>query len=87
MIMRVILNDGTILEDAAAGYSAGNLWITLHGMTLQEAAGIFFDTTKTAVIVYNYGDMFDRFEGFTVCVSLSVDVDNVVSVCLTRGET
>ena len=83
--MRLRLNDDTILENASAGYADGALWITLTGMTLQEAASIFFDTGKTAVIVVEYTDTEDRYEGFTNCVNLWIDSDGIVRICMVRG--
>lgn len=83
--MRLILMDSTELENGKAGYADGRLWLTVVGMTLPEAAAIFFDPTKTGVIVFEYGEMRDTYEGYTVCVSLSVDSDGTISVCMVRG--
>ena len=82
---RVILFDGTTIENGRAGYAEGNLWLFLPGFSLPDAAGIFFDTDKTARIVFQYGEMEDVYTGFTRCVNLSVDTDGVVSVCLKKG--
>lgn len=82
---RLILMDGTIIENGRCGYSDGHLWCWVIGYTMQQAAGIFFDPDKTGEIVYQYGEMSDRYEGFTVCTNLFIDNDGKVSVCLVRG--
>ena len=82
---RLILNDGTTIEDGRAGYAQGFLWLHFTGYTLQQAAEMFFDTSKTSRIEFQYGDMEDVYEDFTNCINLYIDVDGVVSVCMTRG--
>lgn len=83
---RLILNDGTVIEDGNAGYSDGFLWLWFAGYTLQQAATMFFDPTKTAKIVYQYGEMQDEYTGYTVCRSLMTDADGRISVCMVKGE-
>lgn len=80
---RLTLHDGTVIDNGSAGFSSGFLWLYLPGYTIQQAAGIAFDTNKTAVIVFEYGDMADTYEGYTVCTSVS-EVDGQASVCLTK---
>lgn len=77
--------DGSELGNCEAGYSQGFLWCFLIGYTLQQAAGIFFDTAKTSLIEFHYGEMTDTYEGFTDCINLGIDVDGKVSVCLKKG--
>ena len=84
---RLILNDGTVIEDGRCGYSTGSLWCWITGYTMSEAAGIFFDPEKTSIIVYEYGEMSDEYQGFTNCVNLFIDEDGQVSACLKRGGT
>lgn len=87
MTIRLVLMDGTILNDCSAGYSEGRLWLTIVGLTLAEVALIAFNPDKTGRIQYDYGEMRDVYEGFTNCVHLDVDVDGKVSVCMTKGVT
>lgn len=82
---RLILNDGTTIENGTAGYSEGLLWLWLSGYTMQQAAILFFDPTKTAHIVFQYGDMQDEYTGFTDCRTLTIDADGQVSVCMAKG--
>lgn len=82
--MRLILNDGTVIDGGRAGYAAGCLWLYFAG-TIQQAAAIFLDPAKTARIVFEYGEMEDVHEGFTNCTSINCDIDGNISVCMTRG--
>lgn len=81
---RLILNDGTIIEDGEAGYSQGALWLYITGYTMAEAAVILFDPAKTAKIVFQYGEMQDEYEGYTSCRTLMIDVDGRVSACMVK---
>ena len=81
--VRLILADGTEIEDGRAGYAGGSLWCHWIG-TMQEAAALFFNPEKTAVIRFRYGEMEDTWEGFTVCINIHME-DGQVYVCMTRG--
>ena len=81
---RLIMLDGTTIENGKAGYSGGFLWLYLTGMTLPSAAAIFFDPNKTDNIIFQYGEMEDIYQHFTVCRSLMIDVDGEISVCMER---
>ena len=82
---RLILMDGTTIEDGGAGSSAGMLWCWVTGMTMPQAAQVFFDPTKTGKIIFEYGEMSDEYDGYTNCTNLFIDGEGKVSVCLTRG--
>lgn len=82
---RLILMDGTEIDGGEAGYAGGLLWLYFSGMTLAEAAGIFFDPEKTGVIRFQYGEMEDTYEGFTECRTLMTDAEGKISVCMAKG--
>ena len=82
---KIILNDGTEIP-GECGYSQGFLWCWFTGYTMQQAAYLFFDPSKTSRITFVYGEMQDVYEGYTNCFNLGIDVDGKVSVGLTRGE-
>ena len=82
---RIILNDGTTIEDGRVGYSEGFLWCYFSGYTMQQAALIFLDPSKTSKIIFQFGEMENEYTGFTECVVMRVDVDGNNSVCLQRG--
>lgn len=81
---RLILNDGTVLEDAQAGYDSGVLWCYVPGITMQQAAVLFFDPAKTQKIVFQYGEMENTLEGFTVVTAMLQNEDQV-SIGLRKG--
>lgn len=81
---RLILNDGTIIENGQAGYSSGFLWLYFTGYTMMQMM-IFCDDDKTRKIVFQYGDMSDEYDGFTNCVTMNIDTDGNNSVCLKKG--
>lgn len=83
---RLILNDGTQIENGRCGYSDGHLWCWVKDFTMMQAAQVFFDPNKTNRIVYEYGEMSDTYENFTNCTNLMIDSDGIISVCLTRGD-
>lgn len=83
---RLILADRTILENGRAGYSGGVLWLWFGGMTLAEAAAIFFNPQKTIWICYQYGEMQDVYEHYTVCTNIGIDMDGEISVSLRRDD-
>ena len=83
---RLILKDGTILENGRAGYSDGFLWLWIIGKTLAETAEIFLNPKKTDRILFQYGDMEDTYEHFTRCITLSDGRDGEISICMTRGD-
>lgn len=82
---RLILNDYTVIEDGQAGYSQGSLWLYFTGYTMIEIAQMFCDSSKTELIVFQYGDMQDRYENFTVCTNMNIDIDGNASVCMKRS--
>ena len=83
---RLILNDGTTIEDGVAGYAEGFLWLRFPGYTMQQAALLFFDPNKTARIIFQYGEMQDEYNGFTTCRTLTMDADGLMSVCMVKGD-
>ena len=82
---KLILNDGTVIDNGKAGYSEGFLWCYVTGYTMQQAALLFFDPAKTGKITFEYGAEQDVYEGFTNCINIHIDVDEIIHVCLTRG--
>ena len=82
---RLILNDGTTIEDGQAGCFEGVLWAYLTGYTLQQASSLFFDTEKTEKIIFQYGEMEDEYNGYTNCFNININVDGRVSVGLRKA--
>ena len=83
---RINLNDGTIIEDGNAGESDGYLWLYMTGYTMRQAADMFLEQPgKTGRITFQYGEMEDVYEGYTNCVTLMIDIDGYLSVCMKMG--
>ena len=82
---RLILNDGTEIENGEAGFADGFLWCYITGYTLPAAASVFFDANKTRRIVFQYGDMEDVYDGYTNCTNLMIDAGGNISVCMKKG--
>ena len=82
---RLILKNGKTIEGGRAGYAEGFLWLYFTGYTMQSAAEMFFNTSRTDRIVFQYGEMEDVYEHFTVCRSLQIDADGLISVCMEKG--
>ena len=81
---RLILADGTKIENGEAGYAGGFLWCYLTGWTMSHAAQVFTNPAKTAEIRFEYGEMEDVYRGFTTCTNIMTDGERV-SVCLVKG--
>lgn len=82
---RIVLNDSTVIENGRAGYSEGYLWLFFSGYTMLQIAQMFCDPSKTELIVFEYGEMRDSYENFTVCTNMNIDIDGNASVCMKRG--
>ena len=81
---RLILMDGTQIEDGSCGYADRRLWCYVKNYTMPQAAQVFLDPSKTGKIIFQYGDMSDEYDGFTYCTNIFLDEDQV-SVCLRKG--
>ena len=83
--LRLVLNDGTVIEDGRAGFSTGSVVLFITGMTMQEAVGIAFDPSKTSRITFQYGEMEETYDGYTKCVNIGIDSDGEITVILEKG--
>ena len=83
---KVILNPGAreiVLEEAELGYAGGVLWLYLRGTAMAQAFALLSDPANTRTIEFRYGEMADRFEGYTrlTCV---MERDGLVSASLEK---
>ena len=81
--MRLILNDGTVIENGGAGDAGRTLWLTLPGYTMQKAAETAFNAGKTARIEHEYGNVKDVYEGYTRCTAI-MDEDTRISIGMVK---
>lgn len=54
-VRRIILADGTVLDESECGYADKRLWCYLKKLTLNQAFQIFSDPEKTNKIIFEYG--------------------------------
>ncbi len=81
---KLILNDGTELEESQCGYAEHRLWCYIKGLTLAEAFAVFSDPEKTQTIRFQYGSVTDTYIGFTE-IDLIRKSELTVDVRLTGG--
>lgn len=82
---RLILMDGTEIENGHAGTAGSILWLWLPAWTMAQAAeAMIGHPEKTGHIVAEYGEMSDEYEGYTNCTRLTAE-DGEICVGLTRG--
>ena len=82
-MQRLILNDGTIIENGDAGYASGTLCLWIPG-TIADVAAICTNPAKMSRVTLQTDYETETYEGYTDCRSLSVN-DGVVSVCMAKG--
>lgn len=75
-----------VLPGSEAGCSDGLLWLYLEGVTLARAFALLSDAQNTRAIEFRYGEMKDRFEGYTRLTGL-MERDGRVSSLLEKEET
>ena len=81
--MRLILNDGTVIENGGAGDAGRTLWLYIPGATMQAGWDIASDTGKTARIEHEYGNVKDVYEGYTRCTAI-MDEDTRISIGMVK---
>lgn len=82
---RLILADGSRIENGEAGKINGMIWCYLPGWTIIQAAQVFTDRAKTSEIRFQYGEMQDVYTGYTNCTNIMTG-DGKISVCMDKGE-
>lgn len=82
--VRIRLADGTVFEGGTAGLSGGSLWLYVSGDSMPALAAVFCDDWKTNRIVFEYGEMAERYEGYTDCRVISIEDNGRASVCMKK---
>lgn len=83
---RLILKDGTVMEEGECGYSRNHLWCWVKGITMAEAFAIFSNPDKTSEIRFQYGSTEDTYTGFTELTAVQKG-EFTTDVCLVRHTT
>lgn len=81
---RLVLADLTIIEGGHGGADGNYLWLRIPNWTMAQVAGKFCDPSATQRVVFQYGEMEEVFEGFTDCVILMKDGEEI-AVSLMKG--
>lgn len=79
---RIILNDGSTF-DGNCGYADGYLWCYLINITDQEDISVFLNPEAISLIIYQYGEMEDRYTGFDFYMMQKTEAG--YNVCLKKG--
>lgn len=82
--MRLILSDGTVIEDGRAGLDDNMLWLFFPGWEFWTAADKVRDHEAMKRIIFQYGADEDVYTGFTVCTSIT-SAGGEISVSLVKG--
>ena len=83
---KLILNDGTVIEDGTCGQADGVLWCYLPDGDIRQAFALFSDPEKTARIRFIYGEMEDVYEGYTDLTAIAAGQDGEIRVQLRKTE-
>lgn len=82
---RLIMADGTVLENCGCGYSGGKLWCFLEGLTFPEIFQHFSDLSKyeTLTLELESLDIIDIYEytGIEEIITIMQQTDSI-DVCL-----
>ncbi len=82
--MKVVLNNGTVIDDGSVGLSDGFLWLFMPGYTMQDAAAVAFNPEAVRRIIWQAGDDEYVYTGYTVCTNIGAE-DGRIAVCLVKG--
>lgn len=82
--MRLLLNDGTVIEGGRAGLDDNMLWLFIPGWEFWETADKVRDNEAMRKIIFQYGDDEDVHTGFVVCTSIT-NTGGEISVSLVKG--
>ena len=76
---RVVLADGTVINDCTIGITASGIWVNAKGMDIVRAAQLFSDPVLTQTMRFEYGDMYDEVKDFTQVSVFNCDDPQVIS--------
>ena len=89
-VRRLVLADGTVLDQSECGYAERKLWCYLKNLTFADAFQIFSNPDKIGVIKFEYGltDQYTRitYTGFTDIQTIT-SRELSIDVCVTGDNT
>lgn len=87
VIKRLILADGTVLDDCECGYADKQLWCYLRKLTFNQVFQLFSDPELTKEIIFEYGiegnPVVETYSGFTNIKNISRR-ELTIDVCLEK---
>ena len=90
VIRRLVLADGTVLDECECGYADRQLWCYLRNLTFNQAFQLFSDSEKTCEIIFEYGLETaltrETYSDFTYIVSINRR-ELTIDICLTKEVT
>ena len=81
---RIILKDKTVYENGECGYAEGCLWCYVPWVTAADVLPKFLKPSATKRIVFEYGEMSDVYEDYTV-LSTVLTEPTKVSICMKKA--
>ena len=85
-MQKLILNDGTELENSYACETLENLFLYIkNGMNMMQVFMLLYDPNKTDRIIYTSGDMTSEYTGFTVVQTIDTGVGGLVCATMRRN--
>lgn len=82
---RVVLADGTVVNDCSIGITASGIWVNARGMDIVRAAQLFSDPARTQTMRFEYGDMYDEVKDFTQVSVFNCDDPQVIKIRMVGG--
>ena len=83
---KLILNDGTELENSYATETLDNLFLYIrNGMTMMQVFMLMADTSKISEIKYRAGETIMVYSGYTMVQGITQEHGGMINVVLRRG--
>lgn len=79
---RLILNDGSEIENGQAGLANGALWLWIPGK-FWDVADMARNAEKMQIITFQFGEMQEEYEGYTICTGIMSNSD-VIAVSMVK---
>lgn len=81
---RLILNDGTVIENGRAGLSGGELSLWMPGYSIVQVAMLIADKTKMQRVISSAGGLDNEYVGYTECVLITIDYNGETFVSMRK---
>ena len=82
---RVVLADGTVINDCTIGITASGIWVNARGMDIVRAVQLFSNPELTQTMRFEYGDLYDEVKDFTKISVFNCDDPSVIKIRMVGG--